>query len=300
MEALLRRSRILQRSVAPLVLGTCVWLTLPAQAFAKAVVRFVHAVPGVGQATVTVNDGSGAQQVGKVAFGQSTRWSSVRSGAFRWSLAGGGKTLATGTTTVGNGAYDLVVLEQGSGVRLGVYKAEAGTPGTSLVRVIHAAPELGSPQLTVDGKVAVKSLAYTKATPYVQMTPGMHALGADRPGSSTPVVSMSGMTVQAGKSYSAVVIGTRGQRVRIVTLVDRGAPLVRARRPVSSAAGSGGGSTVVVRTGDSLWSIASRLAGPDASGAAIERRLVSIWDANEERIGTGDPNLVFPGTVLTV
>ena len=181
-----------------------------------------------------------------------------------------------------------------------MYRTRGGRPGTSLVRVIHAAPELGSPELTVDGKVAVKSLAYTKATPYVPMTPGMHSLGADRPGDSTPMVSSAGVNVRAGKSYSAIVVGTRGQRVRLVTLVDRGAPLVRGSRSGHGSPSPAGGSTVMVHPGDSLWSIASRLVGPGASDTTIERRLVEIWDANESAIGTGDPNLIFPGTVLTV
>jgi Domain of unknown function (DUF4397)/LysM domain len=297
------RSRVLRRGVAPVVVGACVWMVMPAQAFAKAVVRFVHAVPGVGKAEVSVNDGSGLEKVGAIGFGQATGFHSVRSGAFHWSLSGGGKTLAKGTTTVGNGAYDLVVLEQNSQVKLGVYKAQGGKPGTALVRVIHAAPELGSPELTVDGKVAVKSLAYTKATPYVPLAAGTHNLGANRPGDKTPLVSSAHLTVQNGKSYSAVVVGTRGQRVRVVALLDRGgsaAPGTGRTSVVSGAHSASGRSTVVVRPGDSLWLIARRLTGPQASNEAVEEKLLSIWDANSGRIGTGDPNLIFPGTRLVV
>jgi Domain of unknown function (DUF4397)/LysM domain len=296
------RSRVLQRSVASAAVGACVWMVMPAEAFAKAVVRFVHAVPGVGKAEVSVNDGSGPEKVGAIGFGQATGFHSVRSGAFQWSLSGGGKTLAKGTTTVGNGAYDLVVLEQNSQVKLGVYKARGGKPGTALVRVIHAAPELGSPELTVDGKVAVKSLAYTKATPYVPLAAGTHNLGADRPGDKTPLVSSAHLTVQNGESYSAVVVGTRGQRVRVVPLLDRGGPAHGTGRTsvVSGAHSTSGRSIVVVKPGDSLWSIARRLIGPQASNEAVEHKLLSIWDANFRRIGTGDPNLIFPGTRLAV
>jgi nucleoid-associated protein YgaU len=100
-----------------------------------------------------------------------------------------------------------------------------------------------------------------------------------------------------GKAYSAIVLGTRGQRVRVVSLLDRGAPLVR--KPASAGTGSSGHSqTVVVRPGDSLWVIARRLVGAKASNAAVERKLVAIWNLNEGRIGTGDPNLIFPGTPL--
>jgi hypothetical protein len=297
------RSRVLKRSVASAAIGACVWMVMPAEAFAKAIVRFVHAVPGVGKAEVSINDGSGLEKVGAIGFGQATGFRSVRSGAFQWSLSGGGKTLAKGTTTVGNGAYDLVVLEQNSQVKLGVYKARGGKPGTALVRVIHAAPELGSPELTVDGKVAVKSLAYTKATPYVPLAAGTHNLGADRPGDKTPLVSSAHLAVQNGKAYSAVVVGTRGQRVRVVPLLDRGGSSAHAAGRTSVVSGehsTSGRSIVVVKPGDSLWSIARRLIGPQASNEAVEQKLLSIWDANFRRIGTGDPNLIFPGTRLAV
>jgi hypothetical protein len=307
MEAWIVRSHLLRRAVAPVVLGLTVGLVMPAQGFAKAVVRFVHAVPGVGRAAVSVNTGSGNTDIGSIAFGQVTKWHSLRSGTFRWSLSGAGKTLASGSATVGDGAYDIVVLEQKSTVKLGIYKASAGTPGTSRVRVIHGAPEFGSPELTVDGKEAVKRLAYTQATPYVSLKPGSHTFAAVKPGTTNPLISAT-ETTRAGQSYSAIVLGTRGQRVRVVTLVDRGAPLVHGtagdvserRRKHATAHTAQDASTVVVAPGDSLWSIARRLAGPSASDQAVERRLVAIWDDNEQRIGTGDPNLIFPGTRLDV
>ncbi len=294
--------RRMRRSLAPLALGISLWLILPAQSFAKALVRFVHGVPGVGTAKVTVNDGSGSQDLGSIAFGQSTAWRSIHSGSFHWALSGAGKTLADGTATVGDGAYDIVVEEKNSQVSLGIYPARAGKSGTSLVRVIHAAPELGTPQLTVDGQVVAKRLAFTQATPYLSLTPGRHTLGADRPGATTAVVSSAHMMVRSDRSYSAIVLGTRGQRVRVVTLVDRGAPLVRTTSTTVADTHPAGttGSTVVVAPGDSLWSIARRLLGPDASNAAVEDRVVKIWDANASRIGTGDPSLIFPGTRLRV
>jgi hypothetical protein len=53
-----------------------------------------------------------------------------------------------------------------------------------------------------------------------------------------------------------------------------------------------------VRPGDSLWSIARSLVGPSASNTEVETKLVKVWDMNAHRIGTGDPNLIFPGQRL--
>ena len=188
----------------------------------RALVRFIHAVPGVGTATVEVNSGNGDVNLGSIGFAQVTPWRSVRSGSFRWTLVGGGKTLAKGTSTVGSGAYDIVVLAKGAGGALGIYRAQGGKPGTSLVRVIHGAPELGSPELTLDSKPVVKKLSFTRATPYPSVKPGLDTVGAMRPGDSTPLVSGGGMTLTPDAACSAIVLGSRGQRVRLVKLVDRG------------------------------------------------------------------------------
>src|ERR1019366_8795322 len=280
-----------RRSLAPLALGLCAWLLMPAESLAKAGLRFVHGVPGAGRAAVEVDFGSGETKLGTVSFGQTTPWRSVRSGRFHWTLVGsGGSTLAQGSATIGSGAYDMVVL--------GVYKAEAGKPGTSLVRVIHAAPELGSPQLELDSKVVDQRLNFTQATPYLSVNPGVHSLSAMRAGDSAPLVSVKGVKLVPDVAYSGIVIGSRGQMVRVVTVVDRGAPLtrpasVRPAKHQSVAASTSG--WITVRSGDSLWRIAGRVLGADASNAQIEREVVAIWDANAARIGTGDPNLIFPG-----
>lgn len=297
----------LRRSVAPLVVALCAWLVLPVQALARTLIRFVHAVPGVGAATVTVDDGTGTHTVGSVRFGQVTPWQSIRSGTFRWTLNDRGKRLATGTATVVEGAYDLIVLDKPSGAALGIYRAQGGKPGTSRIRVIHAAPELGSPQLMIDAHRAAGSLSFTRATPYLDITPGTHSLAAMRPGASTPLAIPTQVRLQPDRAYSAVVVGTRGQRVRVVTLVDRGAPLVRhtrRNRPAAAPAGTSQGATasrtLVVRSGDSLWTIARSLLPPGASQSEVQSKLHELWSRNAARIGTGDPNMIFPGQRLTV
>ncbi len=285
------------------MLGLCVCLLWPAQSLARALIRFVHGVPGVGAAQVKVDSGTGEVNLGAIGFAQVTPWRSVRSGRFRWTLAGAGKTLAQGTATVGSGAYDIVVLAKGAGVALGIYKAEGGRGGTSLVRVIHGAPELGSPELTLDSRPVVNRLSFTRATPYLSVKPGAHSLAAMRASDSTPLVSSPSVRLMPDVAYSAIVLGSRGQRVRIVNLVDRGGPLVRSaghaaktRPPGSEAAGQ----MILVRPGDSLWTIARSRLPAGASDAAIWHEVLAIWHRNAGRIGTGDPNLIFSGTRLQV
>ena len=54
---------------------------------------------------------------------------------------------------------------------------------------------------------------------------------------------------------------------------------------------------VVVRRGDTLWSIAARHLGPDPSDAEIAQAWPAWHDANREVVGP-DPDVLLPGQVL--
>jgi len=56
---------------------------------------------------------------------------------------------------------------------------------------------------------------------------------------------------------------------------------------------------VVVHRGDSLWSIAARHLGPDASAAEIDRSWRQWFSLNRDRVGA-DPDLILPGQILRV
>jgi LysM domain len=53
-----------------------------------------------------------------------------------------------------------------------------------------------------------------------------------------------------------------------------------------------------VRPGESLWSIAQQLAGPDASTASIALSVARLWHLNRDRIASGDPDVILTGTKL--
>jgi LysM domain len=56
----------------------------------------------------------------------------------------------------------------------------------------------------------------------------------------------------------------------------------------------------VVQPGESLWTIARDLTGKDASVVAVAREVNALWELNDARIGTGDPDLLMAGTRLAL
>ena len=59
-----------------------------------------------------------------------------------------------------------------------------------------------------------------------------------------------------------------------------------------------GGRVHVVRSGESLWSIARDQLAPGASPAKVAKQVNALWGLNKQRIATGDPDLLMAGTKL--
>lgn len=81
--------------------------------------------------------------------------------------------------------------------------------------------------------------------------------------------------------------------------VSRGSPDVRRVADGSDTPRSDGERVHVVRPGESLWAIAERGLGPDASDGEIAQEVNRLWELNDtEVIKTGDPDLILPGQRL--
>jgi hypothetical protein len=68
--------------------------------------------------------------------------------------------------------------------------------------------------------------------------------------------------------------------------------------PADTARSLAGKESYVVRPGDCLSHIAAALLSSGADTAAIEGEVARLWNLNADRIGTGDPNLIYAGTTL--
>jgi hypothetical protein len=191
-------------------------------AFASASVRFVHAIPGGPPATLTVAvDGSG-QSTAPVAFGSVSPPLSLSAGSANFTVAAGGKTLAKADQTLKDGAkYTVVALPKDKGAQLKIFEDGKPKKGKALIRAINAAPELGEPDVRVGKRAVAEKLAYGEATEYVDVPPATTDVTVTRAGGKGgALATKSDVPLTAGTATTALVIGTRGQSTRVITLSD--------------------------------------------------------------------------------
>lgn len=298
-------------------------LVEPAGADAASNAHFVHAIPGAGPATLMVVGKDASRSIGPAAFGTVAGPARVPSGPVRLELRSAGHDVVLAPNArLGDGANETIVaLAAGRRPVAGVYPAPAARPGHAVLEVIHAAPELGAPTLRLGAKTIAPVARYRQATPPVAVAPGTYRLTAGRPGGHGPPVLAQRVRLDAGRAYTAVVVGSEGQSVRVVTFVDdtvrtattpapthghaagarqrhgAGAPQRPARSAPSTTSSAHAGWTIV-RPGQSLWSIAQARLGPRASGSQVAQQVHRLWATNARRIGSGDPDLVYAGQKL--
>jgi hypothetical protein len=285
----------------------------PGLAAANSDVRFAHAVPGAGEGQLLAVNSSGTEHLGRAAFGAESRYRSVVAGPVRFGLRVGGKIVSTVRASLRDGAhYTVVAISPSAGPKLLVVPDGTGKPGTARVRVIHAAPELGSPNVEVDGKTAAKGFRFGAISPYFDLAPGKHTFAAMQPGVKMPVLEAKGVPLTAGTATTVLVVGTRGQKTRFVLTHDPSAsgtstqPAVAktkttkpaATKKAASAPKTGAAGMHVVKSGECLWTIAAHRLGSGASNAAIAAEVQHVWDMNQSRVASGDPNVILPGLRL--
>jgi hypothetical protein len=195
-------------------------------ALASATIRFVHAVPGADAATLNVSvDGEGVSG-SPVSFGSAGARLEVDAGTAKLTVApaeGGDAVAESEEDLEDDTSYTVVALprEGGDDAQLRIYEDGEPEGGQARLRAIHAAPELGEPDLRAGDRIVAEGLAYADATEYADVPPGTYDLAATRAGGSGGALAEKrGVPLTAGTATTAVIVGSGGEMTRIVTLSD--------------------------------------------------------------------------------
>jgi hypothetical protein len=197
----------------------------PAQADSQATIRLMHAVPGAGAAQLVVaSSGRRAPAGSPVRFAHAGQAEAVPSGAAKLQVVPDGERdpVASASQRLEPGArYTAVAMLGRKGPILRVLRDGDAAPGRARVRMVHAAPELGSPDVRLDGRLVAKAARFEQVTTYLSLPPGSYDLSARRPGGSgDALLSQSGIPLVAGTAGTAYVVGSRGERTRAVLVAD--------------------------------------------------------------------------------
>jgi Domain of unknown function (DUF4397) len=196
-----------------------------ASASGSAKVRLVNARAGSETVGLKVVVGGAAPpSIGPASFGQVTPYASVSPGNAQIALSdlgpGSGNPKQVSQQLVEGGRYTAVALAKGSkGFVLKLYRDGHGRPGSAKLRVIHAAPELGSPDIKLGQRTVAEKLAFEEATPYLSVDPGSYTVSVVKPGGGSPIFKDQ-VSLSAGGSTTAILAGSGGARERLITATD--------------------------------------------------------------------------------
>jgi hypothetical protein len=212
---------------------------LPASEVASrknALVRFVHAVPGLAAVDLFAGD---AKAFEGAAYKTTTAYREMPSASanFRLRLAGqdAAEPLAEDSEAFATGRHHTVVavpsrgslLSQGAGAELRFVADEFEAPaaGRARVRVVNASPDLDELDLYATGRAEplLKGAKFGEATRYAEVEPAGAGVEVRRAGENITTLNVPGLKIEAGGLYTIFVVGgTKGAaRLEAFVVEDR-------------------------------------------------------------------------------
>jgi hypothetical protein len=177
-----------------------------------------------------------------VAYGEAGDLVDVPAGDAELSLVGGASSKLTKTLADG-ASYTVVALPKGA-VR--VLRNGRATAGDAKVRIVHAAPELGSPDVRLGKRTIAQALDFRAATKYVTVQPSSYEVAVAKPDAGD-VLFKRRASLAAGTATTIVIAGSGGSPQRLIEAND--ATVTPAGAPHTGLGG-------IARGGDSPWLLA--------------------------------------------
>jgi hypothetical protein len=209
-----RRRQI--RLSASVMLAAVMLVVVPAaSALANARVRLVNARGSADSLNLQVKSGGTEVPAGAAAFGQAGGYASVPNGEAQFTLTSG---KGSASENLENGAsYTVVALPND----LQVLKNGKAKAKDARLRVVHAAPELGSPDVRLGKRTIAQGVEYRSATKYLTLDPGSYKLAVTKPNGGDAILTDS-VSLAGGTATTVVLAGSGGSPAQAV-VVDDGA-----------------------------------------------------------------------------
>lgn len=191
-----------------------------AEALAATEVRILHAVPGAAKAELKVEGAEGeATTLPPVGFGEASEYSSPQAGSVTATVLVDGRPFAGTTELEGDGRYTIVASLKADSEIVTLYEDGRAVAGKTRWRVVHAAAELDTAELMLDGR-SLGELGRGEEADYSTVEPGVHTIGARRPGEEGALVESPDVSLVAGTAQTAYLVGSGGEPTRFTVLQD--------------------------------------------------------------------------------
>ena len=185
-----------------------------ASALGAAQVRLINARGGADAVSLEASVGGQTVEIGAATpFGQASEFTDVPAGDAEFS--DGGDKPATETLADGK-SYTVVALPRDALQVLSNGKARAGE---ARLRVVHAAPELGSPDIQIGNRTVAQGVEFRAATKYMTFDAGSYPLAATKPGGGDAVFS-DVVELAAGTANTVVIAGSGGSPTQAISVQD--------------------------------------------------------------------------------
>jgi LPXTG-motif cell wall-anchored protein len=199
------------------VVGALFALALIPSAFAQsgnAMVRVVHASPDAPAVDVWIN-GSKVDALTNVPFFTASGYLPLPAGSYDIMVVPAGQTSpavidAKGVTIEAGKAYTIAATGLLANIAPSIYADNLSAPaaGKAHVRVIHTSPDAPAVDVRVAGGPALFSnLAFPNASDYLPVDAGTYNLEVTPAGSTTVVLPINGVTLEAGRIYDVFAVG---------------------------------------------------------------------------------------------
>ena len=207
------------RWVAALIASLLMLLVGPAaSAHGDAKVRFVQTIPGANDVELEATAGGITQRIGRgVGFGEVGRYQAMPAGEVRFELRGAGGKAETTEKLRNRARYTVVPVRD----RLSVLRDGRAEGGQARLRVMHAAAELGGVDIRLGDQRIARGISPGAVSGYSTVGPGAYALNVTNPADGSTIAARGAVTLTAGTSSTAFVVGSAGEPVDVVVASDR-------------------------------------------------------------------------------